>query len=287
MAAAIDNVTRIVPAAPAAPAGERVMRRGDRRSSHERTARWQRALRIVSPFLLIGAWELCAGIGFLDTRFFPAPSTIVLSGIAMGREGLLTEAVHDSMLRLVIGYATGALAGVLLGLWMGLSRWTRALLEPWLQLTYPVPKLAVYPLIVMVVGLGDAPINVLLAIAVFYIVCINTLAGVLTIKPAILDVSKDYGANFLQRAWTIALPGSLPHIFTGLEISLGIAYIVLVAAEFVGASTGLGNVIFQSWQLFDVSPMYVAIVLISLLGYGSTLGVRYIAGILMPWHRSK
>lgn len=283
MAAAADNVTHIAPAAPA----EHIMRRGDMRSSHERTARWQRALRIVSPFLLIGAWELCADTGLLDTRFFPAPSAILQSGVQMARDGLLTEAVRDSMLRLIIGYAAGALAGVVLGLWMGLSRWSRALLEPWLQLTYPVPKLAVYPLIVMVVGLGDAPIDVLLAIAVFYIVCINTLAGVLTIKPAILDVSKDYGASFLQRAWTIALPGSLPHIFTGLEISLGIAYIVLVAAEFVGASTGLGNVIFQSWQLFDVSPMYVAIVLISLLGYGSTLGVRYIAGILMPWHRSK
>lgn len=264
-----------------------VLRRGDGHANTARTATGQAALRIASPFLLIGAWELCARFGLLDVRFFPAPSTIFMSAIDMAGQGVLTEAILASLSRLIIGYVTGSVAGILIGLWIGLSRWSRALIEPWLQLTYPIPKLAIYPLIVMVVGLGDAPINVLLAIAVFYIVTINTLAGVLSIRRSILDVAKDYGARFDQRVLTIALPGAMPHIFTGLEVSLGIAYIVLVAAEFVGAKTGLGTLIWSSWQLFDVAPMYVAIAIISVLGYASTLGVRQISHVIMPWHKTK
>lgn len=264
-----------------------VLRRGDGHVNMARTAFAQAALRLVSPFLLIGAWEICAHAGLLDVRFFPAPSAIFISAIEIARTGVLSEALFASLSRLVVGYLAGALVGILVGLWIGLSKWSRALVEPWLQLTYPIPKLAIYPLIVMVVGLGDAPIVVLLAIAVFYIVAINTLAGVLSIRRSILDVAKDYGATFGQRVRTIALPGSLPHIFTGLEVSLGIAYIVLVAAEFVGAKTGLGTLIWSSWQLFDVAPMYVAIAVISVLGYASTLGVRHISHVIMPWHKTK
>jgi NitT/TauT family transport system permease protein len=89
----------------------------------------------------------------------------------------------------------------------------------------------------------------------------------------------------LQVVRTVALPASLPHIVTGLEISLGIAYIVLIAAEFVGAKSGLGNVIWSSWQLFDVAPMYVAIVTISVLGYVSVMLLRALGNWLMPWRK--
>jgi NitT/TauT family transport system permease protein len=165
--------------------------------------------------------------------------------------------------------------------------WFRALVEPWLLVTYPVPKLAIYPLLILLVGLGDMPIFLLLAIAVFYIVAINTSAGVLSIKPVILDVGRDCNASFLQSARSIALPAALPQIMTGLEVSLGIAYIVLVAVEFVGAERGLGSIIWSSWQLFDVAPMYVAICTVSLIGYLSVLGLRTLGRLLMPWRRTQ
>jgi NitT/TauT family transport system permease protein len=101
----------------------------------------------------------------------------------------------------------------------------------------------------------------------------------------ILDVGRDCDASFLQLVRTIALPAAMPHIFTGLEIAMGIAYIVLVAAEFVGARSGLGSLIWSSWQLFDVAPMYVAIVTISVLGYASVMLLRLAADLMMPWRR--
>jgi NitT/TauT family transport system permease protein len=260
-----------------------VLQRGRDRGRGDHAARLQRALRIVSPFLLLLLWEASSRIGLLDARFFPPPSAIAGTALEMAEDGSLLNASLDSLRRLALGYGIGAAAGVVLGFILGLSGWLLAMFEPWIQVIYPVPKLAIYPLLVLIVGLGDMPIIILLAIAVFYFVAINTIAGVLSISPVIRDVGRDCAASFMQSFRTIALPASLPHIFTGLEIALGIGYIVLIAGEFVGAKSGLGYVIWSSWQVFDVAPMYVAIVTVSLLGFFSTFVTRAVGNLLMPW----
>jgi NitT/TauT family transport system permease protein len=272
--------------ADAAPPPAHVVRRHSAHARRERARQGQRVLRIASPFLLLLLWEAASRVGLLDRRFFPPPSEIANAAWEMLQNGQLIEAIGYSLRRLAFGYGLGAAVGTAVGLLLGLSAWLRALVEPWLLVTYPVPKLAVYPLLVLIVGLGDLPIVILLAIAVFYIVAINAIAGVMSIKPVILDVGRDCNATFLQSVWTIALPASLPQIMTGLEVSLGIAYIVLVAVEFVGADRGLGSIIWSSWQLFDVAPMYVAITTVSVIGYLSVLCLRALAGRLMPWRRS-
>jgi NitT/TauT family transport system permease protein len=262
------------------------VRRGENTGHREWVGRAQRWLRFFSPFILLGIWELTSRSGLLDARFFPPPSEILLSAKDGILDGTLVAATADSLRRLVLGYSIGAFVGVSVGLWLGLSSWFRAMAEPWLQLTYPIPKLTLYPLLVLLVGFGEPPIVILLSIAVFYIVTINTIAGVLSIRPVILDVGRDCGATFFQSFRTIALPASMPHIFTSLEIALGIGYIVLVAAEFIGAKTGLGAIIWSSWQTFDVAPMYVAIVIVSVCGYVSAILLKVIGNVLMPWRKA-
>ncbi|VCU68715.1 Putative aliphatic sulfonates transport permease protein SsuC [Pigmentiphaga humi] len=264
----------------------RTLKRGEGKARDDATQRMQKLLRLASPFLLLAIWELLARLGILDVRFFPPPSTLVGTAEQMLTDGSLAAAVADSMIRLVIGFCLGAVAGCLVGVCVGLSGWFRSLIEPWLIVTYPIPKLAIYPLLVLIVGLGDAPIVLLLAIAVFYIVSLNLTAGIASIRPVIYDVGRDSQASFMQIVLTIALPASLPHLFVALEIASGIAFIVLIAAEFVGAKTGLGSIIWSSWQLFDVGPMYVAILAISILGYLSTVLLRATGRLLMPWRRT-
>lgn len=259
------------------------LQRGRGAARHEWVAKGQRTLRWISPLVLFAVWELMTRVGVLDRRFFPPPSEIVESAIAMIANGQLFGSIVASLQRLVISYAIGSGTGILVGLWLGLSNWSRALIEPWLLLTYPVPKLAIYPLLVLIVGIGEPPIVILLSITVFYIVVISAISGVLEIRPVFMDVGRDNNATFLQSVRTIALPAAMPQILTGLEVALGIAYIVLIATEFVGAKSGLGHVIWSSWQLFDVAPMYVAITSISLLGYFSVLGLRMIGNALVPW----
>lgn len=280
------ETARPLPVQEAAPSSRPgIITRGQASGFQGWQARAKKALRIVSPLLLLLLWELLSRTGILDRRFFPPPTELVASAQAMFADGSLLASTKDSLRRLAIGYVSGAMLGIAVGLWLGLSSWSRALFEPWLIVTYPIPKLALFPLLVLIVGLGEPPIIILLAIAVFYVVAINLIAGVLAIRPVILDVGRDCGAGFWQLVRTVALPASLPHIMTGLEISMGIAYIVLIAAEFVGAKSGLGSVIWSSWQLFDVAPMYVSIVTISVLGYGSVMALRYLAQFLMPWQK--
>jgi ABC-type nitrate/sulfonate/bicarbonate transport system permease component len=261
-----------------------LLRRGESASHQQWSLRAQWWLTACSPLLLFFCWEVAASAGVMDRRFFPPPTEIAVSAATMFEQGVLLTSMAVSLRRLAIGFGFGALAGVAVGLWLGLSAWSRALIEPWIQVTYPIPKLALYPLLVLIVGIGEAPILLLLGIAVFYIVCINTIASVLSIRPVYLDVGRDCRANFRQFFATIALPASLPHICTSLELAIGVAYIVLIAAEFVGTRTGLGAIIWSSWQLFDVAQMYVAIVVVGLLGYAAVVLMRLAAGILMPWH---
>ena len=263
------------------------VKRGNSAVRQRSTASLQALLRLLSPFLLLVLWEALSRSSLLDPRFFPPPTEIAQTGWQMVQSGALWDSVRHSLYRVFGGYALGAVLGGAVGLLLGLSPWLRALLEPWLLVTYPVPKLAIYPLLVLLVGLGDPPIIILLAIAVFYIVALNAIAGVLSIKPVILDVGRDCNASFFQSVWTIALPAAMPHLLTGLEVSLGIAYIVLIAAEFVGAERGLGSVIWSSWQLFDVAPMYVAITTVSVMGYLSVIGLRALGNWLMPWRSQR
>lgn len=251
-----------------------------------RSLRIQRGLRIAAPVALVVAWELASNLGAFDARFFPAPSTIVAAGVDLTRSGVLLDATVETLRRVGLGYALGSVLGVVVGLWLGLSSWSRTLLEPMIQLTYPVPKLAVYPLLLLLVGTGERPMVLLLAIATFYLVVISTIAAVLSISQSYLDVGRDSNATFRQFFMTIALPGSLPQIITGLELALGIAYILVIAVEFLGAQTGIGYIIWSSWQVIEIQRMFVGVSLITVLGYVSVLGLRAGGDMLTPWRRT-
>jgi NitT/TauT family transport system permease protein len=148
---------------------------------------------------------------------------------------------------------------------------------------YPIPKIAILPLVMLIFGLGESSKWVIIAIGVFFPILINSMAGVISIEKIYHDVGKNYGANRLNQYLTIALPGALPLILTGIRIGWGIALLLIVAAEFVAAKSGLGWVIWQSWQTFAVEQMYVGIITISVLGFLSFLALDGLGKLLVPW----
>lgn len=203
----------------------------------------------------------------------------------MVADGSLLDATLMSVRRVVLGYVSGAFVGIVVGLWLGLPSWSRAVFGPWVQFTYPIPKLAVYPLLLLLVGMGELPMKLLLAIATFYIVVLSTIAAVLSISGSIIDVGKNLHATFGQFFRTIALPGSMPQIVTSLELSLGIAFILVIAVEFLGAGSGLGFIMWSSWQVLEIKPMYVGLDAITVIGFLSVLGVRLLGRTVMPWQK--
>lgn len=244
-------------------------------------------LSLLSPVLLLALWELLSRLQLLDPRFFPPPTSIASTFWAFVASGEMWLHLKASLGRIAVGFLLGAIPAVLLGLFLGLSRLARAILNPILYALYPVPKVAILPLIMLIFGLGEASKYVIIAIAVFFLVVINTTAGVLLIDSIYFDVAKNFNASRRDFYLKVVLPGALPSIFTGLKLAMGVALIVLVTAEFVGARSGIGVVIFEAWQVFAIERLFVGLVIISFLGYVLSVLLDELERWLIPWRRHR
>ncbi|MGN6697550.1 MAG: ABC transporter permease, partial [Thermomicrobiales bacterium] len=243
----------------------------------------ERALTGCSPLLLLVVWEILARAGVLDARFFPAPSAIAHTFIALVRTGTLVSDVRDTLVRVCVGVALGGIPGLVIGAAMGLSRTLRAFLKPVVAVLFPIPKIATLPLILLIFGLGETAKYVSVAVSVVFVMLINTMAGVLAIDDIYLDVGRNYGASCWQFFTTIAIPGALPGIMTGLQLSLTVGLLVCVATEFVGAKTGIGYLIWQSWEVFAVEAMYSGLIACAILGLVFQLLLDGLVRVLIPW----
>jgi NitT/TauT family transport system permease protein len=241
------------------------------------------AMMIASPIIVLLLWELLVRAQLLDARFFPPPSSVLSALFGMAISGEIFVHTGWTLSRVVVGLILGAVPGVVLGLAMGLSANLRNFLKPTIAAFYPIPKVALFPLIMLLFGIGEQSKWVIIAIAVFFQVLYSTLSGVVNIDRIYLDVSQNFGATRLQAYRTVALPGALPFIFTGLQLGLGIALIVVVIAENFGTKAGLGFLVWRSWQVFEIRDMYAALVMIALLGYCSQIAMTAIERVLLPW----
>jgi len=270
--------TALVPAAEA-PAGTEPARRPRGLSPRAR----DRLIGLASPVVLLALWEVLARTGAIDARFFPPPSSIAVAFVRLCRTGELWANLSASLVRLFWGYLLGGIPALLLGLAMGLYRPVRAMIDPLVAATYPVPKSAILPLVLLIFGLGEASKIVMVALGVFYPVLINTTAGVLQIDRIYLDVGKNFGAGRWQTFRTIALPGAAPLIMAGIKLGVGMGLILIAIAEMVGAQDGIGFMIWNAWQLMTVDTMYVGLIVIAVLGFGFSVALDEIERRIVPW----
>jgi len=245
--------------------------------------RRDRLISVASPVGLLVAWELAAQLHFIDTRFFPAPSSIVRALIVTAQTGELWENTTISLERLVFGFLLGGVPALVLGIVMGISRPIRASIDPLIAATYPIPKSSILPLILLIFGLGEMSKVVMVAIGVFYPIAINSTAGVLQINKIYLDVGKSFKAGRWETFRTIALPGALPFIMTGVKLGAGLGLILIAIAEMVGAKSGIGYMIWSAWETFSVERMYVGLFVIAIIGFVMTLGLNELERWLIPW----
>lgn len=238
---------------------------------------------ILSPLALLLLWEVASGTGLLDTRFFSRPSWILATLWQMVASGELVRHVGISLLRVAVGFIVAAIPGVIIGLTMGLFRPVRAVLEPIVAALYPIPKLALLPLLLLIFGTGELFKIMTIGLGCVLLIVVNTAAGVANIDPIYLDVARTFGAGRRDYYLTIALPGALPMIFTGLKLGMGVALLLIVAAEMIGAQSGIGYVIWTSYQVFDLEQMYVGLILMAFFGYVSTLSINLVERRLIPW----
>jgi ABC-type nitrate/sulfonate/bicarbonate transport system permease component len=245
--------------------------------------RRERIMSIASPLGLLLLWEAAARFGWIDVRFFPAPSSILSLMYSMLLSGELQQNTLISLQRITLGFFLGGIPALILGIVMGISRPVRALVDPIIVATFPIPKSSILPFILLIFGLDEMSKVVMVAIGVFFPVAINATAGVLQISPIYLDVGKSFKASRWDTFRTIALPGALPFIMTGVKLGAGLALILIAIAEMVGAKSGLGYMIWSSWEIFAVAKMYVGLFVIALIGFAISFLLNEVERWIIRW----
>jgi ABC-type nitrate/sulfonate/bicarbonate transport system permease component len=243
----------------------------------------ERLLYLISPIGLIVLWQLVLMAGIGDRRFIPAPSDIALRYWEMLRSGELETNALVTLWRVFAGFFIGSIPAIAIGLLMAMFRPVRIFFDPLIATLFPIPKIALMPLLLLAFGFGNASKIALVVIAVFFPVVINTYVGAANIERIYWDVAKNYGASQSVIFRRIVFFGALPMIFAGLRIALSVSFIVLVAAEFVATKTGIGYLIWNSWELLQVDVMFVGIVTVGLLGLIATVILQEIERKVIPW----
>lgn len=224
-------------------------------------------LSILGFATLIIFWEFAAYQGSIDIQFYPPPHLFILKSWQLFTGDFFLTHFVNSMTRFVLAGILSIPLACLLGIWTGSSKLIDRLLNPFFALTYPLPKVALFPLILLVFGLGDFSKIVLIAIGMFYLIYINVRNGTKRILNSqlmeIISIYKIRGWNFYYH---FLLKGILRDFFVGLKASVGYGLLLVVVSEFSASRNGIGHFIWQSWDQFRVVDMYAGIFILCLLG---------------------
>lgn len=245
--------------------------------------RWTR--KVVSPLALLLLWELASRLAWVDPKLVPPPSLAILDIWDLIVTGQLFVALWASLRRVVAGFLIATVIGIVIGTLMARVRLFETIFDPLVELIRPVSPLALFPLALLWFGIGDASKIFLITLACSFPVILNTYAAVRGIDRSLVLAARSLGANRWEVFARIVLPGSLPGIFTGLRLAWGISLIVIIAAEMIGAVAGIGYMILNAQQVFQIERVFSGIIVVGLLGFVTDLGFRRLRARLMPWYR--
>jgi NitT/TauT family transport system permease protein len=222
----------------------------------------QKALAIL---FAIAVWEAMSRSGLVEITLFPPPSRVFLTMIADLRSGLILRDASASLGRVLVGFAAGSLAGIALGILTGLSEAANVTVGQVLQLLRPIPPIAIVPLVILWIGIGEPAKWFVVAFGVLFPVWINTHSGIRQVLPSYIWTARSMGASGLTLVRTVYIPAAAPYLFAGLRTSLAIAFFCLVAAEMAGASEGLMYRVDIAQLTFRTDRMLEGIVLLGTL----------------------
>lgn len=235
--------------------------------------------------LLVGIWETASRTGLVDTNHLPPVSAIAASLYELVRTFEIVAHLLISLKRVILGYLLGSAAGYVLGFFCGYIPRVYALLELTVEYLRPMPSVALIPIGILFLGMGDGLNIAIIAWACSWPVFINTMDGVRSTDCILLNTARTFGLNKIRTILKVILPCSLPFVFTGLRVGLGIAVAVVVITEMVASGNGLGFFIISTSISFRISEMYAGIVVVGLFGYFLNQVFLWIDSHVLRWHK--
>jgi ABC-type nitrate/sulfonate/bicarbonate transport system permease component len=247
--------------------------------------------RVIALLAFVLLWSLAGGLVQLtrpfNPLFLPAPWVVIGAMAELALKGQLWPHIGATLERVAVGFATAALLAVVLGLLAGQVRLVRNLVEPVIELLRPIPPLAVLPMFIVWVGIGEASKVGFITYATFFPMFVTTVHGVAQIDGRLLRAAQSLGAGPRTLFLRVILPAALPDILTGLRLGVALAFFVIVISEFVGAERGLGYLINDGRNFFLVPQMLGAAVLLGLLGYAGNGVLRVLERRLLRWQHPR
>jgi ABC-type nitrate/sulfonate/bicarbonate transport system permease component len=232
---------------------------------------------------LVLLWQAGASAGLIPTLFLPAPFAIARALWFLAISGEMWQQVSVSLYRIAVGWTLGTVAGIALGLAVGLTTLARSPGMAVVSALFPIPKIALVPLFIIWFGIGEGSKVATLAFGVFFPTVISTAAGVDGVPRNLIRMAQSFGLSRAAILRAVVLPGALPAILSGFRISFSIAIVLLVAAEMIGAQRGIGAFVLQAGNLYDLDNLLGGIVMLSALGLTLSWVVGRLERVLLRW----
>ncbi|AZO35589.1 ABC transporter permease subunit [Mesorhizobium sp. M2A.F.Ca.ET.037.01.1.1] len=236
------------------------------------------------PAAIIAGWEAAARAGLIPANVLPAPSAVAEAFWRLTLSGELIRNIGVSTLRALSGFAIGGSIGFALGLANGLSALSRGLTDTTLQMIRNIPHLALIPLVILWFGIDEEAKLFLVALGVFFPIYVNTLLGIQSVDPQLVEMGRVYGLDRRALFFRVILPGALPSIFVGLRYALGIMWLTLIVAETISASSGLGYMAMQAREFLLIDVVVLSILIYALLGKLADSLARLLERLSLGWH---
>jgi NitT/TauT family transport system permease protein len=241
---------------------------------------WRGTLSVLAGLAL---WELLSRYLVANALFLAAPTQIVRALITLAESGQLERHVGISALEFAVGYVIASIIGIALGLVMASSVAMKQALQPWISGFYATPTIALAPLFILWLGVGVWSKVVVVVTLVLFPVTINTEAGIRTTSERLIEMLRSFGATRLQIFLKVSLPSATPFILAGLKLGIGRGLIGVVVAELFGSRAGLGQLISQSADSFNMPNLFAAVIVLAAAGIVLTAGFGWLESKLVPW----
>jgi ABC-type nitrate/sulfonate/bicarbonate transport system permease component len=239
------------------------------------------AIRTVSVAIFFMIWEFYGRR--MDPIFMAPPSAIFAAALQLIESGALAKALIETLWPFAVGMALTIILGIAIGIAIAQWRTVEYVCDPFINALYAIPRIALVPLIILWAGLEfTGKVTILVSIAVFPII-VNTYAGIRDVRGSMLEIGRAYGATETQIFFKIILPAAIPFIMAGVRLSVGLAIIGIVVAEFFTAISGLGGMIVEYANVFATAKLFVPIIVIALVGVVLTELVMWLERRLSKW----
>lgn len=238
--------------------------------------------RILGLVSFLSLWEF-VGRFLYSSQVMPSFSTTFMAMIARIADGTLINHGIDTLTRVYTGFTVAAILGVSLGLVIGWSPRSRAFFDFLVDFLRNVSSITLIPITVLLIGLGFTQKIVVISYAAFFPVILNTIAGVSSTDRSLIEAARTMGANDWQVVKNVVFYSALPSIFTGLRLSMGVSFVVVIASELVGATSGLGYYLHEASRTYEIANMFAAALFVSILGYFSNKVIVMTGERIISW----